>query len=702
MRAGPHGPLESPETGLSDRCRSCGGQAAGHGTLESPVPPPPPSRRRPCGCARGCLLRSLSIVSLWLAGLLLALTQPAAHAAQGTPGEERIVVTATRIPEPLDEVLAPVIVIDRPTIERAASNDTAELLRFHAGVEIGRNGGPGQTTAVFLRGAESNHTLIMIDGVRINPGTIGLAALQNISPDLIERIEIVKGPRSALYGSDAIGGVINVITRRGARDGWTAELGYGDYATRKASLSGGLQAGTADLDFGLSWLDSDGFPTRSVDDTDRGFENLNASAQLRGEIGPAGFALRYWRAEGTTEYSDFFLTPVDQDFETSTAAAELRWPAAGSMVALRFSHMDDRIEQNQSDDFLRTRRDSLDLQLDGPADGLHALSTGLLLAREHAASESFGEGLRVDTDTINVFLQDRISAAAHHALVAVGYTEHETAGSAFTWNLEYGYALSERATLYALAGTGFRAPDATDRYGYGGNPDLKPEHSRSVEAGLRLRHGERHSLRVAAFENDIQDLIEFVTLSYDPFLGENRNLAEARIRGIEAAYEYRQPGWRLGVEAVLQDPENLETGEDLFRRARESLTLTAVRSLGPVELGLDLLATGSRKDFGFPQAVELDSYVLANLNATWHIGPRLELSGRIENLLDEDYELAHTYNTPGRGLYLSLRYTPAGGARPAGLADQRNHREAPQPGQRPYLRGMHDQPAAEELAWVTD
>ena len=644
-------------------------------------------------------MRSLSIVSLWLASPMLAFPQLAAHAAENAQREEQIVVTATRFPEPLEEVLAPVVVIDRSTIERTASSDAAELLRFHAGVELGRNGGPGQTTAVFLRGAESNHTLIMIDGVRINPGTIGLAALQNISPDLIERIEIVKGPRSALYGSDAIGGVINVITRRGAHNGWTAELGYGDYDTRRASLTGGVQAGKTDLDFGLSWLDSDGFPTRSLDNTDRGFENLNASAQLRRGIGRADFALRYWRAEGTTEYSDFYLTPVDQDFETSTAAAELRWPAARAVATLRFSHMEDRIEQNQSDDFLRTRRDSVDLQLDGPAGGLHALSGGLLLAREHAASESLGQGLQVDTDTLSLFLQDRISSAAHHALVAVGYTGHETAGSALTWNLEYGFALREWLTLYALAGTGFRAPDATDRYGYGGNPDLEPERSRSVEAGLRLRRTERHSFRIAAFENDIRDLIEFVTLSYDPFLGQNRNLAEARIRGIEAGYEYRQPGWRLTVEAVLQDPENLETGEELFRRARESLTLTAVRRLGPVELGLDLLATGSRKDFGFPEPVTLDSYVLANLNATWRIGPRLELSGRIENLLDEDYELAHTYNTPGRGLYLSFRYTPAAGAGTAGLTDRGEPR---QPAQRPYSRGIHGQPTAEELAWVTD
>ena len=137
-----------------------------------------------------------------------------------------------------DESLSSVIVIDRDQIERSLAADVAELLRFHAGLELGRNGGPGQTTSLFMRGTESNHALVMIDGVEINPGTMGGAALQNISPRLIERIEIVKGPRSSLYGSEAIGGVVNIITRN--TEGIEARAGGGRYETREASLSTGL------------------------------------------------------------------------------------------------------------------------------------------------------------------------------------------------------------------------------------------------------------------------------------------------------------------------------------------------------------------------------------------------------------------------------------------------------------------------------
>ncbi len=259
-------------------------------------------------------------LSRHLALPVLAVLGAAAAGAEVLP-ENTVIVTATRVPTPADEILAPVVLIDRATIERSNAGDAAELLRFHAGFDLGRNGGPGQPTALFIRGAESNHTLVLIDGVRINPGTIGLPALQNISPDMIERIEVVKGPRSTLWGSDAIGGVVNVVTRRGSQAGWVMEAGYGDYDTQRASLIGGFKLGeAADLDLGVSWIDSDGFPTRTTDDTDRGFDNLTANLALRADLGPAEVTVQHWRTQGTSEYSDFFLTPVDQDFETSTTA----------------------------------------------------------------------------------------------------------------------------------------------------------------------------------------------------------------------------------------------------------------------------------------------------------------------------------------------------------------------------------------------
>ena len=585
----------------------------------------------------------------------------AAVAATFDVPQPAVVVTAARVETALTEVLAPVIVIDRATIERSAANDAADLLRFHAGLDVARNGGPGQSTAVFIRGAESNHTLVLIDGVRVNPGTIGLPALQDIAPDMIERIEVVKGPRSALWGSDAIGGVVNIVTRRGSRDGWVAEAGYGDYDTRKASLNGGLSlTATAGLDFGVSWLDSKGFPTRTTSETDRGFENLSANLQLRADVGDAQVALRHWRAAGTTEYSDFFLTPVDQDFVTATTAAEVRLPVAGAGEArVGVSHLEDEIEQNQSRDFLQTRRDTVEAQFDWHAHGAHTLGAGAMYSNEDARAESYGEPMRAVTDSVSMYLQDRIAAGPHLGLVALGYSEHETAGNAVTWNAEYGYTFGEaRTRVFALAGTGFRAPDATDRYGYGGNPDLQPERSRNYEVGVQHAVTPRQSVRLSAFENDIDDLIDFTVLSYDPFVGINQNVAAARIRGVEATWQYAGPAWQARVEAIYQDPRDLTDDSQLLRRAEQSLTIALGRAFGPVLLGLDVLATGERMDYGFPEDVTLDGYVLASLTAQYRATPELTLLARVENLLDEQYELADTYNTPDRGLYLTVRYAP--------------------------------------------
>ena len=230
-----------------------------------------------------------------------------------------------------------------------------------------------------------------------------------------------------------------------------------------------------------------------------------------------------------------------------------------------------------------------------------------------------------------------------------------------TWNAEYGYTFNEdRTRVHVLSGAGFRAPDATDRYGFGGNPDLKPEESRNYEVGLRHALTPRQTIGLSAFQNDIDDLIEYVVTDFETFEGINRNVAEARIRGIEASWRYAGTTWQAHVEAIYQEPRNLTDDSTLLRRAEESLTAGVTRAFGPVLLGLDVLVAGERKDFGFPQPVTLDSYVLADLTATWQATRSLALVARVENLLDEDYELANTYNTPGRGLYVTVRYAPQG------------------------------------------
>ncbi|MGH8197233.1 MAG: TonB-dependent receptor domain-containing protein [Steroidobacteraceae bacterium] len=577
-------------------------------------------------------------------------------AIAGTHAIEPVVVTATRTEIPANQALSSIDLIGGDELLRHPASDLGDALRLRAGIEVARLGGAGQQTSLFLRGTESNHVLVLIDGLRINPGTIGSAAIQNIAPELVERVEIVKGPRSTLYGSEALGGVINVITRRGAASGSSVQAGFGRYDTRSASLAASIGGVRGDASFGVSWLDSTGFPTRTGDPTDRGYENRSFTAAGRADVGPLELGVRAWHAAGTSEYSDFFVTPVDQDFENSALALTAEFaPSASWDSRLMVGHALDDLEQNQSPDFLNTRRWTIDWQNDFAVSGRQTLTTGLLWQDESADAESFSLPYGAETATSQFYFQDQAAFGPHRLLVAAAYTDHETFGGHATWNAEYGFAIGERALVTAAAGTAFRAPDATDLFGFGGNPELDPEESRSYELSYRQRIGDRQSMTLTAFRNEIDDLIEFVVLDFDTFEGENRNVERARIDGLEAAWRYDGERWAARATATLQDPRDLITNQRLLRRAQENFTLGVLRRIGSHRFAVDLLYAGDRKDFGFPP-MRMPAYWLANLSASIAFSERWTLLARMENLFDEDYELASGFNTMGRSLFVALRH----------------------------------------------
>ncbi|MDH3400648.1 MAG: TonB-dependent receptor [Chromatiales bacterium] len=589
--------------------------------------------------------------------LLILLSAPSLVSAQEQAEDiETVVVTATRTSRAEDKVSAPVIVIDRATIERSMATDMADLLKFHAGLDIARNGGPGQLTSVFIRGTESNHTLVMIDGVKINPGTAGGAALQQINPEMVERIEIVKGPRSSLYGSEAIGGVINIITLRKAQTGMSASLGAGSYATRDGSFDGRISGDSGSMGASVSWMETDGFPVQTGTELDRGHDNRTANVFGELSLGAALLSVRHWEARGNTEYLDFFLAPLDQDFRNQATTMQVEAGLAGNwQTSVMLSRVVDELSQNQSSDFFITERDTLDWQNDFQA-GEHLFTAGLYLSSEDTRALSYGTGYDESTDINAVYLQDQIQSGAHDLVAAWRHTDHESAGSHNTWNLDYGFSLTPALRLNAGAGTGFRAPNGSERYGYGGNPDLLSETSANLELGASYQLDPKQQVWIRAFDNEIDNLIDYVILDFNTFEGINQNVARARIRGIEAGYEYIGQDWRFRAEGISQDPEDRGTGETLLRRASESLSASLVRGLGSHELGLDMLSTGERSDYGFPSPTRLPGYTLFNLTARMSLGNSWWLQGKVENLLDKQYQTVAGYTTSGRGVYLSVNY----------------------------------------------
>lgn len=566
-----------------------------------------------------------------------------------------VVVTPTRSAVSVNDNLTPVIVISRADIEQAQATDVADLLRFHAGLDIARNGGPGQATSVFIRGAESNHTLVLIDGVRINPGTIGGAAFQNLRPEMIERIEIVKGPRSSQWGSDAIGGVINIITRR-PKEGFSGnvEARGGRYDTAEGALSLGYRTDKDEFGLTLQGLDTGGFPTRSASTQDSAFNNVSGSLYRAHQFDDIRVTARHWRSEGNTEYLDFFLSPVDQDYRNEVTALEFSGAPADSWDSrLNLSYTLDEITQNQPNflsqlDYAKTRRARLDWQNDFRSGDDYTLTVGLEGVQEDVDALSFGTLIEERVEVLAGFVQEQISWDDHSLVLAGRYTDHESYGGNLTGNLEYGFEAWEGGQLIAAAGTAFRAPDSTDRFGFGGNPDLDPETAKNFEVGFRQNIGATQRVQLSLFRNEIRDLINFDGVS-------NVNVDEARIQGVELGWQYAFEGIFINLEGIVQDPIDKTTGERLARRAGKSLTAAATYTLVGTKLGIDVLSTGRREDSAFSTKVN-GGYTVVNLTATFPLMPKLRVQARIENVLDKHYELASGFNTTGAAASGGLRY----------------------------------------------
>jgi len=596
---------------------------------------------------------------------------------------DEVVVTATRVAQPASQALEPIVIIDRAALEDSLALDVGDVLRFHAGLDLGRTGGPGQPVSLFIRGANSDQSIVMIDGVRINSGTQALAPLVNLSPELFDRIEIVKGPRSAIYGTDAIGGVVNLITRTDGASGADLMLGYGRYGTGEFAVDGNYTADGTNVQAALTGQQSAGFPTFAADTQNSAYKNLSGTAAITTHIGGAEIGARYYESTGATQYAtpvynaDYTafqsFTPLNEDFTNSLFAVH----ASGDLTdiwhsRLTLSRTVIDLRQEQSDpyaltpggDFDYTERQTLDWQNDiklvtGPLK--QTVTAGVIAYEEHTNSLSYGTAYAIATKAQTYYVQDQLELGANRLLLATGLAHYPGFGDHATWNAEYGYSITSDTLLIASAGTAFRAPSATDRFGYGGNPSLLPESSRNFELGIKSRLTPNQEVTFAAFQNTITDLIVFVEdPSNELYGGENQNIDRARIRGLEASWDLRVDPWALHAEGSLQDPRDLDNQTQLLRRSKHSFTLSGARELGRGEVGVDLLLAGPRPDVdvvtGETGATD-GGYFLAALRAKYNLTPAWSVSARLDNALNRRYQLADGYNTAGRDLTVSTRYS---------------------------------------------
>jgi vitamin B12 transporter len=593
-----------------------------------------------------------------IAALLLAFAAiPALQA--GEPPDSAIVVTATRSPQTADETLASVTVLTREDIARQQPQDLYELLRTQAGVDLTRAGGAGGNTSLFLRGTNSNHVLVLIDGVRAASATTGAFDWRSLPISQIERIEIVRGPRAVLYGSDAIGGVIQIFTRRPR--GAEAAVGAGSYDTYQAEAGWG-GGGAVQTSVFASAADSNGFSAQnergfSFDPDDDGYQYRSLSAAATTALSAnTNFELRAWQNTGKVDFDQ-----GTSDTLNRTVNARLRQQATSAWthtLAIGYASDDLDTESDFPSQFT-TDRYMADWQHDLTLGAAGLLTAGLAYVEESARNiDKFSDTTVYDRTTHNTGLfalwQTRWNAMDVQA--GLRGDDYSTFGTHGSGSLALGKDISATTRLWASYGSAFRAPNANELYspGFGGlfagNPDLGPERSRSAELGLMLKASATERVKINVFDTQIDDLIAFQGTNFQAI-----NLDAASVRGVELEYEFLHGLWRHQANLTAQRARNDVDHSPLLYRPDQKATYNVHRLLtGGGTIGAELQLVSDRTGL----SERLPGYGLLSLAAHWPVVPGWFLEGRLENLFDKDYELIEGFNTPGRSVFVSVRYAP--------------------------------------------
>ena len=588
-------------------------------------------------------------------------------ALHAQPQQQQITVTATRALAPAAEVLADISVLDRDAIARTEARTLSEVLATVSGLQFAANGGLGKTASVFIRGLEARHTLLLVDGVRIGSATVGTPSLDNLPLEAIDRIEIVRGPLSSLYGNGAMGGVIQVFTRRG---------GQGLSANAKAAAgSGRYGAGSAGFGFGDGRFDiaaqvqhinqrgesvtNPTVPFGSFNDDRDGWRHTGGSARLGWAVAPG------WRVEAVTLQSSG-VTQLDDgpgaDARARLTNRTLALSATGEVLPgwrtkLAFSGATDGYETLSSASAFaslgtiatRSRQAAWENTLASP------IGTWLLLAERLSEKVSRpGQPFSVSDRDIDALALGLSGTAGPHTWQgSVRRDRSAQFGGVTTGALGYGFAFTPAWRASASLATSHTLPSFNQLYFPNfGSPNLLPEEGDHAELGLRYAAG-THTLRASVYRHEYRGFISSGPLP--------ANLPKVQIDGITLAWEARLFK-HLDVRASADhtDPKNATNGNANFgkqlpRRAKQALRFNASWDGGPWSAGGSVAAFSHRFD-NAANTVRLGGYGTLDLFSDWLLVPGLTLGARVNNVADKRYQTVQGYNQPGREAFMTLRW----------------------------------------------
>jgi vitamin B12 transporter len=614
--------------------------------------------------------------------LSIALALPHAAFAQSDESAtelDEVVVTATRTQVAVQDSLLPVEVIDREEIERSQARSLQGLLQGRAGISLSNQGGLGKLTTINIRGTESDHVLVLVDGIRVGSATAGLAMFQDFPIDQIERVEIVRGPRSSLYGSEAIGGVIQIFTVRGGNGlQKNLRLGGGSHNLREAGGGFSYRGDRAWVSAQAAYQETDGINACRgtaagwgagcfADEPDEdGYRNI--SVNLRGGVNLTNtmeVEAHFLNADSFNEFDGGIYSGNESDNLQQVLGGRLGWtPSDRIKVTAQMGRALDEYDTYYADasagtrvfvDTFDTRRDTASAQGDFGFGKKQLLSLGADWQRDDVTSTTaFDADSR---DNTGVFVEYQGTFGTQQLQASVRNDDNEQFGNHTTGSLGWGMAFGSGFKLNATYGTGFKAPTFNDLYyPYFGNPDLKPESSKSLNIGL-AQYASTWNWTFNAYETHVDDLV-----SYDAAISLPNNIEKARIRGAELTGAISLAGWDLAAQVSHADPRNRTDGYNrdnlLARRARDTARVDVDRAFGDFRFGLTANGAGHRFD-DVANSVRLSGYGTLDLRMEYALHREWTLQARATNVFDRDYETIAWYHQPGREYGLSLRYQSA-------------------------------------------
>ena len=585
-----------------------------------------------------------------------------------------VLVTANRAQQAAHDVLSDHVVISSDDIARSGARSVIDLLQMQRGIEVARNGGAGATASVFIRGADNRQNVVLVDGVRIGSSTTGGASWSALPLADIERIEIVYGPLATMYGADALGGVVQIFTRRGAgapRLTAAARIGSDGLREGEAAVTGST-GGANPLSYAIAASRSrdDGFsatkPGAFSFNPDRdGYDKESASGQLAYQLAPGheiGALFMHSRLDadydaGAANYRARSVQQLDNVALFSRHQLSAAWQLSLQASEANDKSQDDSSAAASGRNRIETRQHAFSIQND-IAIGDDLLQLVLERRSEKVISNS-SDALNRRRDTDSAAASYSLRAGAHLASISARLDDSSQYGSNNTWGLGYGYRLTRALRLNASTGTSFRAPTFNELYypGYGVASN-RPEQGRNVEAGVTYSDG-ANSASIAWYRNKVRDLLVStsrcpVEVSTHPF-GCAYNVNRAVLGGVSIGASTSLAGVNLKAAFDFQDPRDDTTGKQLARRSKRHAKLGADYAFGAATIGAEVQASGKRYDDAANRNV-LGGYGVVNLLGEYRFGQDWSALLRWNNVGDKRYELARYYATPGSNWFAGLRY----------------------------------------------